>query len=70
MLKPLTPENIADIRLSGHVLFVGRSSLEVAVKMEGYRVEDGKEIDETYMIGSILYAHLATVHCAYTIWRL
>lgn len=51
MLKPLTPENITDIRLSGHVIFVGRSSLEIAVKMEGYKLVDGQEVDETYMIG-------------------
>lgn len=49
MLQALMPENLRDIRLSGQVIYVGRSSLEVAVKMEGYHPGSGEH--DTYMIG-------------------
>ena len=45
MLSELYP--VRDIRLSGHVIYVGRSSMEIAVKMEA--VSDNHE--ETLMLG-------------------
>ncbi|THH16286.1 hypothetical protein EW146_g4324 [Bondarzewia mesenterica] len=46
MLAPITP--ISDIRLSGHVIHVGRSSMEVAVKMEAL---GGNGQEKTLMLG-------------------
>jgi acyl-coenzyme A thioesterase 9 len=46
MLAPLYP--VRDIRLSGHVIYVGSSSMEIIVKMEA--LEDGKE-DQTLFLG-------------------
>jgi len=46
MLAPLHP--VRDIRLSGQVIYTGKSSMEVAVKMEALG-SDGKE--ETLMLG-------------------
>lgn len=46
MLAPISP--VRDLRLSGHVIHVGRSSMEVAVKMEA--LSDGEE-DKTLMLG-------------------
>ncbi|KAF9219366.1 Thioesterase/thiol ester dehydrase-isomerase [Gyrodon lividus] len=46
MLAPLYP--VRDIRLSGQVIYTGKSSMEVAVKMEALG-PDGKE--ETLMLG-------------------
>ena len=46
MLAYLSP--VRDIRLSGHVIYVGRSSMEVAVRMEAIS-PDGSE--ETVMLG-------------------
>lgn len=48
MLKPLTPENVGDIRLSGQVIFTGSSSMEVVVKME--KIGPGDD-EETIMLG-------------------
>lgn len=53
MLSPLTPKNIHDIRLSGQVISVGFSSMEVAVKMESV---DSVGPDKTLLIG-ILVVH-------------
>ncbi|EIM85904.1 Thioesterase/thiol ester dehydrase-isomerase [Stereum hirsutum FP-91666 SS1] len=46
MLAPISP--VRDLRLSGHVIHVGRSSMEVAVKMEA--LSDGEE-EKTLMLG-------------------
>ena len=46
MLAPLYP--VRDMRLSGQVIHTGRSSLEIAVRMEAIE-KDGKE--ETIMLG-------------------
>jgi acyl-coenzyme A thioesterase 9 len=46
MLAPLHP--IRDLRLSGQVIYTGRSSMEVAVKMEAMS-SGGAE--ETIMLG-------------------
>jgi hypothetical protein len=51
MLKPLTPENVGDIRLSGQVIYTGLSSMEVVVKME--KVGPG-DAEETIMLGMII----------------
>lgn len=49
MLHLMTPQNITDLRLSGQVIYVGLTSMEVAVRME--RLDgDGKE-GETMMLG-------------------
>lgn len=46
MLAPLNPTR--DLRLSGQVIYTGRSSMEVAVKMEAI----GKgEAEQTVLIG-------------------
>lgn len=50
MLKPLTRENVGDIRLSGQVIYTGLSSLEVVVKME--KIGPG-DAEETIMLGMI-----------------
>ncbi|KAF8311104.1 Thioesterase/thiol ester dehydrase-isomerase [Clavulina sp. PMI_390] len=49
MVSPLTPANVTDIRLSGQVISVGSSSMEIAVKMEGIHSEDTS--DQTLLIG-------------------
>ncbi|KAL7414495.1 HotDog domain-containing protein [Mrakia frigida] len=46
MFRPLV---VQDIRLSGQVCFVGSSSMEVFVKMEG--VKDGEVIGDTLLLG-------------------
>jgi acyl-coenzyme A thioesterase 9 len=49
MLNPLDPRR--DLRLSGHVIHTGRSSMEIAVKMESIAsAEEGA--DETVLIGA------------------
>ena len=49
MLNPLNPRR--DLRLSGHVIYTGRSSMEIAVKMES--VASTEEVaDETVLIGA------------------
>ncbi|KAF8584449.1 Thioesterase/thiol ester dehydrase-isomerase [Ramaria rubella] len=40
MLRPLTPENVRDLRVCGHVIHTGRSSMEVVVKMELIGIKD------------------------------
>ena len=47
MLSSLHP--VRDIRLCGHVIYTGRSSMEVAVKMEALE-ENG--VERTLMLGS------------------
>lgn len=47
MLAHLNP--VRDMRLSGHVIYVGKSSMEVAVRMEALN-SDGSE--ETVMLGT------------------
>lgn len=49
MLAHLHP--VRDMRLSGQVIYVGKSSMEVAVRMEALN-PDGSE--ETVMLGMIL----------------
>ena len=46
MLAPLRP--VRDLRLSGQVIHVGRSSMEVAVRMEALDRHGG---EETVMLG-------------------
>lgn len=48
MLHPLTPSNVKDIRLSGQVIYTGRSSMEVVVKMEALGRDNA---EETIMLG-------------------
>ena len=48
MLSTLTPKNVKDLRLSGQVIYTGRSSMEVVVKMETLN-QTGEE--ETIMLG-------------------
>ena len=50
MLANLHP--VRDLRLSGHVIYTGRSSMEIAVKMEKIE-EDGGE--STAMIGQCFH---------------
>jgi acyl-coenzyme A thioesterase 9 len=52
MLAPLNPSR--DLRLSGQVIYTGRSSMEVAVKMEAVGSESGSSeilADQTVLIG-------------------
>ncbi|KAG8907143.1 hypothetical protein FRB99_005251 [Tulasnella sp. 403] len=49
MLHLLTPFNVNDLRLSGHVIYVGRSSMEVAVRMES--VDSAGNPIQTMMLG-------------------
>jgi acyl-coenzyme A thioesterase 9 len=44
-----TSQSVADLRLSGNVIYTGRSSMEIAVKMEALRPEDTEPL--TLMIG-------------------
>ena len=46
MLSPLDPTQ--DLRLSGHVIYTGRSSMEVAVRMESIGLNKSSK---TVMIG-------------------
>lgn len=48
MLRPLTSGDISDLRLCGHIIHTGHSSMEVAVKMELIR-----DKDETVMLGGL-----------------
>ncbi|KAG8910201.1 hypothetical protein FRC02_007346, partial [Tulasnella sp. 418] len=48
MLKPLSSKNVTDLRISGQVSYVGKSSMEVTVKMECLEA-NGNE--ETIMLG-------------------
>ncbi|KAG8824864.1 hypothetical protein FRC18_010423 [Serendipita sp. 400] len=48
MLSPLTPKNVKDLRLSGQVIYTGRSSMEVVVKMEALGQDNA---EETIMLG-------------------
>lgn len=52
MLSPLTPDKVHNLRLSGQVISVGRSSLEIAVKMESIHSPGH---DETLLIGELIY---------------
>src|SRR5260370_5957702 len=54
MLKPLTRENVGDIRLSGQVIYTGLSSMQVVVKTE--KVGPG-DAEETIMLGIISDPH-------------
>lgn len=56
MLAPLNPSR--DLRLSGQVIYTGRSSMEVAVKMEAVGSESGSSeqlVDQTVLIGTSPY---------------
>jgi acyl-coenzyme A thioesterase 9 len=48
MLKALTSGNISNLRLCGHVIHTGRSSMEIVVKVELVGVRD-----ETVMLGGL-----------------
>jgi len=48
MLRPLEPTH--DLRLSGQVIFTGRSSMEVVVRIEAL-AEDSSKKDETILLG-------------------
>lgn len=54
MLSSLHP--VHDIRLSGHVIYTGRSSIEVAVKMEALE-SDGSE--RTVMLGMSIFQFIS-----------
>jgi len=58
MLTLLDPRR--DLRLSGQVIYTGRSSMEVAVKMES--VGQGKP-DETVLMGTSFALFQAQVDC-------
>lgn len=64
MLRPLTPDNVHDLRLSGQVISVGRSSLEIAVKMESVSAPGH---DETLLIGILHTISLFYSVCS-TLW--
>lgn len=50
MLRPLTASR--DVRLSGHVIFTGRSSMEIGLRMESI---GGGNPDETILIGEFCF---------------
>jgi hypothetical protein len=58
MLLTLTPKNVKDLRLSGQVIYTGRSSMEVVVKMETLN-QTGRE--ETIMLGEYNYQSIIQV---------
>ncbi|KAJ3753102.1 Thioesterase/thiol ester dehydrase-isomerase [Lentinula raphanica] len=49
MLRPLTPDY--DLRLSGQVIFTGRSSMEVVVRIERIGSKGIQQKDETILLG-------------------
>ncbi|KAJ3847591.1 Thioesterase/thiol ester dehydrase-isomerase [Lentinula lateritia] len=49
MLRPLTPSH--DLRLSGQVIYTGRSSMEVVVRIEKIAFKVMPEKDETILLG-------------------
>ncbi|KAJ3809201.1 Thioesterase/thiol ester dehydrase-isomerase [Lentinula aff. lateritia] len=49
MLRPLTPSH--DLRLSGQVIYTGRSSMEVVVRIEKIASKEMPEKDETILLG-------------------
>ena len=55
MLAYMSP--VRDLRLSGQVVYVGKSSMEVAVRMEALN-SDGSE--ETVMLGASAAAFAST----------
>lgn len=55
MLAALDPSR--DLRLSGQVIYTGRSSMEVAVKMESI---GGNKPDETVLLGISFVESFAT----------
>ena len=58
MLHLLRPEEVRDLRLSGHVIFVGKSSMEVVVRMEAL---DDKGLPlKTMMLGVYLSSAIGT----------
>jgi acyl-coenzyme A thioesterase 9 len=59
MLAPLRP---VDLRLSGQVIHVGTSSIDVVVRLEALG-KDGNDTDdsETLMLGSFVYVHFAVI---------
>ncbi|KAI5117181.1 hypothetical protein M0805_008160 [Coniferiporia weirii] len=63
MLSSLHP--VRDIRMSGHVIYTGRSSMEIAVKMEALE-NDG--VERTVMLGRFsMVCRDATTHKAYAV---
>jgi acyl-coenzyme A thioesterase 9 len=52
MLSPLIPANVHDLRLSGQVIYVGSSSMEIAVKIENVGKTSAE--DETVLIGKAI----------------
>jgi acyl-coenzyme A thioesterase 9 len=50
MMSPLDPKR--DLRLSGQVIYTGKSSMEVVLKMEF--IGGGGKKDDTVMIGTCL----------------
>ena len=52
MLGKLNPRR--DLRLSGEVIYTGKSSMEVVVKMETMPVNAGEDV-ETIMLGDIFH---------------
>lgn len=57
MLAALDPSR--DLRLSGQVIYTGRSSMEVAVKMESI---GGDKPDETVLLGTLFVVSLHHVN--------
>ena len=52
MLAPLYP--VRDLRLSGQVIHVGRSSMEIAVRMEMLPLDGTIKEEQTVMLGALL----------------
>jgi hypothetical protein len=48
MLTTLTPTNVKDLRLSGQVIYTGKSSMEIVVKWEALGQDHS---EETIMVG-------------------
>lgn len=53
MLGSLYP--VRDVRLCGHVIYTGKSSMEIAVKMEAV---EGDGSEETLLLGMMLFSML------------
>jgi acyl-coenzyme A thioesterase 9 len=48
-LSNLKRDDVRDLRLSGHVIYTGRSSMEIVIKMQAIHPESSEE--QTMMIG-------------------
>ena len=59
MLTTLTPSNVKDLRLSGQVIYTGKSSMEVVVKWEALSQD---HTEETIMLGECRHIVSPTSH--------